>query len=84
MKISIEQSSGLAERVETFGGPVQFMCVEAPEITFEIEGCSVVEAREILFRLQGLPGVPVIDENTDTVGILKALDPHFARRLDIE
>jgi len=84
VNISIRQSAGFPEQIETYGGRPQHMQREAPEFDIDIGRCTIDETRDLLIRLQGLPGIPPLDLLAGPAAVLAALNPHFARRLDLE
>lgn len=70
--------------IETYGGERQVMITGPTEVEMEIV-CDGEEAREIVQRLQGMPGLPINTPSGESVAeALAKLDPHFARRIDID
>jgi hypothetical protein len=84
MKLSVMMNSPRTMDVRGVGDWVvrQVVVEEAEhEMTLIASGG---ELREVLERLQGMPGVPTFNPGDDEVVALAKLDPNFPRKLDID
>lgn len=87
MRVTIEQTNPVTQDFAVYGGNrLQSFVVQEPEVEIVINTSSVEEAREIVRRLQGMPGFPnfTSDEADQMARALSKLDRNFPRRLDIE